>query len=1799
MDIYDEREPGECSRTPSPVSEVAHVNVKKAPIRRTHRYENTKFRKDAIELVDLVEEDNDGDIEIIQMSVKAGSSDDDLFVLDTEGSRIVEVEEVNKKNLTVTATPGHGLEKEERKVLLKTARIRGKDNVFDVTKILTNDAALPSPSEEKKESTFKISCFNCAGEHTLQQCDIPLNQRRIAANRAAHFNNKRSTQERYTTASNTETAGTCNMRPGEISNTLREALGIGPNDIPEWIYRMRRRGFIDGYPPGYLSEALDQSSGEESLLEFHTDDKTLESPHIMREKDKWKRLTVSADKVIAYPGFNYCNRYLRDRERFRVPRFDEYIRYLREYVKERHPQRLLDGRNRKRGKYTDEHLSDRKRSKKDSDDSLILVGDEPKESVAKSTRSLEDTVLEKNVEHNTSIVGLETSMSYAEAGSQSVNSNDHRISFGTPVVCRLEHDKRKPSLEKFRDGIVPFEAVEESTGNRGFFRTLMLKIRKKNEEPSDDTAHISAPTDHAKRSVEVDIDVSAFLVDETSSDDSDEIAVFDSRDLSLLNNERKALCEERICNLYKTFRYNGPEYKTRRTVYGFATLDTEFFDHIQEKITLDYDEEKISKAITAFHIDKMGIREGAAKMEISVFNFIVLLMDHIWKERDKTIDNYSISRVAGYLGVDRAHMFILGNLINSNVVLAPSEIAIKTLSEPIELIVMLTMLLAQMYGWSVAKDFNQNWKNIETSSIPSDEEAMQSMDDFVTIAREVLEDFRNDRSSPLCRHVNDGCGSDLVIISNKLTQYASNLLNELVEFFLKFYDDSNDNHDKSGYRDECFTLIMRNFSSSNESVPQASVLTRDWINQAEMLTKEQRENLTEKSMLDSQKNVQTFSAMANEEISVVDVTHSENIQKNYVIINDPVNISDIPNGSFCLARQQKAYNFVRCQIVEKVSPREYNVLFGDGNEEIIDISRIALKVEGRLHMWEGVRVCALYEPKLQFGRYRKAFYSGIVGVGPHGFSQNEMLVFFDNGIDSFVHERTVYILAEQKCRLQNCKEEIDRRNNWCLVPQFRQKFVKHYLKNFPDWPLVSMKRKENTQRVNILREGKPHSAYVLRTERQFALLRFPIRNRCGADCVVTPCNRHIHIDEWIYRGSERLEAIRQTIDRLEKIEQQEKTGVLAAPLRSRREARLAHNLEYTLPLPGQSISNMNSSKEMNLCPRGRALLSDNEPNYPRRQTARKGGILAVQHEIDYQDCSIIEGRVLRLRKERNLTVQDIPEWNNLQQMVHLQCSVRCLQHLDKDPYDKEFCGYSPYMIPLLVGWSREIVTFTRKAKVAHSRKAISSAVVYRTPCGISIYRLDQISKYLKDTYSRLTIDLFTFDRTIRPNVIYRTPVEAKLMDDFTNGYEAIPISVYNEIDDELPPKIEYNPRRYPYDKETDVSSISRDFCSGCTCTDDCADETRCECRLLTRSEVLRLDKSLQPSYAKGYMYRNLALGGTDESYLSGLYECNDKCGCSRSNCHNRVVQQQMKIPLELFKTEKMGWGVRSMIDIPAGVFLCTYAGAILTDSQAEKEGKTFGDEYFADVNLVDNVEKEKHNAGVDLGDSNDGYYSDEENNCGGGSNLSVESELITVDDDACEEEDEDYDSGQDSSLSSEGNHSESKAVKMQKRRKLVRENNEKQRDSSTRESEKSELAAADLDYARSSLVMVESDVFTGGTKSDSDDMPAVEPAGPPEGRFDMVKYVESMKLPSLYTIDAKKKGNIGRFFNHSCQPNIRTQLVYVDTHDFRLPWIAFFTTTKISAGSELFWDYGYSEGAVDGKQLECFCGSRFCRKRLL
>ncbi|XP_037043697.1 histone-lysine N-methyltransferase eggless-like [Bradysia coprophila] len=89
------------------------------------------------------------------------------------------------------------------------------------------------------------------------------------------------------------------------------------------------------------------------------------------------------------------------------------------------------------------------------------------------------------------------------------------------------------------------------------------------------------------------------------------------------------------------------------------------------------------------------------------------------------------------------------------------------------------------------------------------------------------------------------------------------------------------------------------------------------------------------------------------------------------------------------------------------------------------------------------------------------------------------------------------------------------------------------------------------------------------------------------------------------------------------------------------------------------------------------------------------------------------------------------------------------------------------------------------------------------------------------------------------------------------------------------------------------------------------------------------------------------------------------------------------------------------------------------------------------------------------------------------------------------------------------------------------------------------------------------------------------------------------KNEMVFTMDAKKHGNIGRYINHSCDPNLFVQNVFVDTHDLRFPWVAFFAKRYIAAGTELTWDYNYVVGSVPGKRLFCECGAQNCRRRIL
>uniref|UniRef100_A0A914YTT3 Uncharacterized protein n=1 Tax=Panagrolaimus superbus TaxID=310955 RepID=A0A914YTT3_9BILA len=104
------------------------------------------------------------------------------------------------------------------------------------------------------------------------------------------------------------------------------------------------------------------------------------------------------------------------------------------------------------------------------------------------------------------------------------------------------------------------------------------------------------------------------------------------------------------------------------------------------------------------------------------------------------------------------------------------------------------------------------------------------------------------------------------------------------------------------------------------------------------------------------------------------------------------------------------------------------------------------------------------------------------------------------------------------------------------------------------------------------------------------------------------------------------------------------------------------------------------------------------------------------------------------------------------------------------------------------------------------------------------------------------------------------------------------------------------------------------------------------------------------------------------------------------------------------------------------------------------------------------------------------------------------------------------------------------------------------------------------------------------------DMP--QSTGPKEG----IQLTEYFQDDLTFIVDAFEEGNIGRFYNHSCEPNMFVQNVFTDTHDLRLPCLAFFAASEVKAGTELTWDYGYT---TYDRKVRCHCGASKCRGYLM
>lgn len=275
------------------------------------------------------------------------------------------------------------------------------------------------------------------------------------------------------------------------------------------------------------------------------------------------------------------------------------------------------------------------------------------------------------------------------------------------------------------------------------------------------------------------------------------------------------------------------------------------------------------------------------------------------------------------------------------------------------------------------------------------------------------------------------------------------------------------------------------------------------------------------------------------------------------------------------------------------------------------------------------------------------------------------------------------------------------------------------------------------------------------------------------------------------------------------------------------------------------------------------------------------------------------------------------------------------------------------------------------------------------------------------------VELESCQEFIRPRILHS---------DISRGQENVSISCINEVDDVPFPDFTFVKESFEIYNGTINWSISK--FEGCACDGDCRSGRACRCS--ERSERQRI----------WYNEEGLLKGDLQKYDRPLVFECNRMCNCW-SYCRNRVVQKGMQYPLQLYRTYRKGWGVRSLAEIPQGSFVCEYTGELISDTEADARDD---DDYLFDLDCKENAHE-------------------------------------------------------------------------------------------------------------------------------------------------------------LFCIDAKHYGNISRFINHSCEPNVFPIRVFIHHRDVRFPRIAFFATKEINVHDEICFNYGDRFWSVKRKEFFCECDTPSCKYR--
>ncbi|XP_037507463.1 histone-lysine N-methyltransferase SETDB1 isoform X1 [Rhipicephalus sanguineus] len=816
----------------------------------------------------------------------------------------------------------------------------------------------------------------------------------------------------------------------------------------------------------------------------------------------------------------------------------------------------------------------------------------------------------------------------------------------------------------------------------------------------------------------------------------------------------------------------------------------------------------------------------------------------------------------------------------------------------------------------------------------------------------------------------------------------------------------------------------------------------------------------------------------------------------------------------------------------------------------------------------GTRVVATYSDESVPPRH--SLYAGLIAEPPKPLNKYRYLVFFDDGYAQYVDVDKVYVMCGSSP------------NVWEDMYRDVREFVRNYLEKYPERPMLRLRK---GQTVKTEWNGSWWMARVLTVDSSLVKMSFEADNRT----------------EWIYRGSTRFAPLYTALN-----QSLQNTAATGGRVRRHNLVPVANKqhrpfVQYTRTLEDEPAK-------------------DGGDDDSGEDSAKKAATRNVARKSTTQDRKISDkdddernafGVLLSQAGTREVCRPDVKEGSVYERILYRahKCAPGCVKDDDPDAH----LGKNPLSIPCLLGWERHIVKQSKRSK---------RRVFYVAPCGRRLRNIDEVVRYLELCKSLLTVDLFCFDSLVNVFCQFVPETVRTFVDDLTYGKEQVPVSCVNSLDEGYPPFVDYSSTRYP-GKGVELN-LDPDFLCGCDCEDDCQDREKCSCQQLTIAATEALTTGRNPN--AGYHNRRL-----QEPHITGVYECNSQCHCSR-RCYNRVVQNGLRARLQIFKTEKRGWGIRCLDDLPQGSFICVYSGQLLNEQAANEDGNQYGDEYLAELDHIEVVEKQKEgyesdvvpasdddsDESVDEEEAREGI-SDSDYDSGSADTPRERSSRVrkqrvppTEDSSDSKANDDEDSTSNDEAQKVNGNgikeedNAESKASSKEGSPvKSEKSGDDESWDTKSTEDNKPSDAAGEESQSstKSESGKIKKQKKRTGNKSSTSKPTSGPLDGPSKGGESQVsKFPPTrsfFKEEFCYIMDAKNCGNIGRYLNHSCSPNVYVQNVFVDTHDLRFPWVAFFAARYIRAGVELTWDYNYDVGSVPERVMYCQCGSDECRGRLI